>query len=120
MWSVTDNSSANGTFVNGARIPAEAAVELRPGDRIGFGSCAAAAAAAPGEGAANAAADDAATGPRFHFAMHRKPPGVTALAAVVALALAALALAALVLTRRGRGSVTGSVRWEQSGHGQQS
>ena len=40
--------------------------------------------------------------------------------ALAALALAALALAALVLTRRGRGSVMGSVRWEQSGHGQQS
>ena len=36
-WRLVDNDSANGTFVNGVRIPQDG-VELRDGDCIGFGS----------------------------------------------------------------------------------
>ena len=36
-WRLVDNDSANGTYVNGVRIPQDG-VELRDGDCIGFGS----------------------------------------------------------------------------------
>ena len=35
---LTDNNSANGTFVNSERVPANGQVELHEGDRLGFGS----------------------------------------------------------------------------------
>ena len=37
-WTLRDNASANGSFVNHTRV--EGAVELQHGDRLGFGSCA--------------------------------------------------------------------------------
>ena len=67
LWSVVDNKSANGTFVNGERVPPDGAVELHEGDRLCFGSVPAA------EGGASAPADDPSM-PRFHFVVRLVRP----------------------------------------------
>jgi pSer/pThr/pTyr-binding forkhead associated (FHA) protein len=36
-YSVVDNSSSNGTFLNGVRIPANVPQPLRPGDEVQIG-----------------------------------------------------------------------------------
>ena len=56
-WSLTDNSSANGSFVNGTRILPEHAVELKHGDLVCFGSI-------PGTES---------QGPHFHFTVCGPP-----------------------------------------------
>jgi hypothetical protein len=71
-WSVADNDSANGTFVNGRRVAAESTIELCDGDHLGFGSVAEVDARR-----SDAAAAAAATGglPCFHFVIGRKRRG---------------------------------------------
>ena len=63
VWSLTDNKSANGTFVNGERLRPDQAVELSDGDRLGFGT------ASFLRGVDAPPPKDVPSFPRFHFVL---------------------------------------------------
>ena len=60
LWEVVDNESANGTYVNAERVPPNGRLEIREGDRVGFGSV-------PTASSFAAAEDHGEAMPRFHF-----------------------------------------------------
>ena len=92
FWSIADNGSANGTYVNGVKIPLETHVDLHAGDHVGFGSCA--------EDVAAEAKEKERETTRFHFVMRmkprRKPTASELAAATTAAETAAVALPSVV------------------------